>query len=50
MVFIWVVNMLGFVPLPLSDEKVEIAGVERSHARPLRGDVDALRDAGARAA
>ena len=27
MVFIWVVNMLGFVPLPLSDEKVEIAGV-----------------------
>jgi F-type H+-transporting ATPase subunit a len=28
MVFIWVVNMLGFVPLPLSDEKVEIAGVQ----------------------
>jgi len=28
MVFIWVVNMLGFVPLPLSDEKVEIAGVK----------------------
>ena len=28
MVFIWVVNMLGFIPLPLSDEKVEIAGVE----------------------
>ncbi len=28
MVFIWVVNMLGFVPLPLSDEKVEIFGVE----------------------
>ncbi len=27
MIFIWVVNMLGFIPLPLSDEKVEIAGV-----------------------
>ena len=25
MIFIWVVNMLGFIPLPLSDEKVEIA-------------------------
>jgi F-type H+-transporting ATPase subunit a len=28
MVFIWTVNMLGFIPLPLSDEKFEIAGVE----------------------
>jgi F-type H+-transporting ATPase subunit a len=28
MIFIWVVNMLGFIPLPLSDEKVNIAGVE----------------------
>ena len=28
MVFIWVVNMLGFIPLPLSDEKWKIAGVE----------------------
>jgi F-type H+-transporting ATPase subunit a len=28
MLFIWVVNMLGFIPLPLSDEKVDIAGVE----------------------
>ncbi|MSO96287.1 MAG: ATP synthase F0 subunit A [Thermoleophilia bacterium] len=28
MVFIWVVNMLGFIPLPLSDEKFRIAGVE----------------------
>jgi F-type H+-transporting ATPase subunit a len=26
--FIWVVNMVGFIPLPLSDEKVTIAGVE----------------------
>ena len=28
MIFIWVVNMLGFIPLPLSDEKVEIAGIK----------------------
>ena len=28
MIFIWVVNMLGFVPLPLSDEKWKIFGVE----------------------
>lgn len=28
MLFIWVLNMLGFVPLPLSDEKFDIAGVE----------------------
>ncbi len=28
MIFIWVVNILGFIPLPLSDEKVEIFGVE----------------------
>jgi F-type H+-transporting ATPase subunit a len=28
MVFIWVVNMLGFIPLPLSDERYEIAGIE----------------------
>ena len=28
MVFIWTVNMLGFIPLPLSDEKFTIAGVE----------------------
>jgi F-type H+-transporting ATPase subunit a len=27
MVFIWVVNMLGFIPLPLSDERYEIAGI-----------------------
>jgi F-type H+-transporting ATPase subunit a len=26
--FIWVVNMLGFIPLPLSDEKFTLAGVE----------------------
>ena len=28
MIFIWVINMLGFIPLPLSDETVEIAGLE----------------------
>ena len=28
MVFIWTVNMLGFVPLPLSDQKVTIFGVQ----------------------
>ena len=28
MLFIWVINMLGFVPLPLSDETVDIGGVE----------------------
>jgi F-type H+-transporting ATPase subunit a len=28
LIFIWVVNMIGFIPLPLSDEKVDIAGVE----------------------
>jgi F-type H+-transporting ATPase subunit a len=28
LIFIWVVNMLGFIPLPLSDEKWEIGGVE----------------------
>ena len=28
MIFIWVVNLLGFVPLPLSDERFEIAGLE----------------------
>jgi F-type H+-transporting ATPase subunit a len=26
--FIWVVNMIGFIPLPLSDEKVTVLGVE----------------------
>jgi F-type H+-transporting ATPase subunit a len=28
MIFIWVVNILGFIPLPLSDEKFELGGVE----------------------
>ena len=28
LIFIWTVNMLGFIPLPLSDERVTVAGVE----------------------
>ena len=28
MIFIWVVNMLGFIPLPLSDERWDIGGIE----------------------
>jgi F-type H+-transporting ATPase subunit a len=28
LIFVWVVNMLGFIPLPLSDETVEIFGLE----------------------
>ncbi len=28
LMFIFVVNMIGFIPLPLSDEKFEVAGVE----------------------
>jgi F-type H+-transporting ATPase subunit a len=28
MIFIWVVNMLGFIPLPLSDEHWDIGGIE----------------------
>jgi F-type H+-transporting ATPase subunit a len=28
LLFIWTVNMIGFIPLPLSDERVTIAGVE----------------------
>ena len=28
MIFIWTINMLGFIPLPLSDERWEIGGIE----------------------
>jgi F-type H+-transporting ATPase subunit a len=28
LLFIWTINMLGFIPLPLSDETFEIAGLE----------------------
>jgi F-type H+-transporting ATPase subunit a len=27
-IFIWVLNMIGFIPLPLSDEKFHLAGLE----------------------
>ena len=27
MIFIWVINMIGFIPLPLSDERFEIGGI-----------------------
>jgi F-type H+-transporting ATPase subunit a len=27
MIFIWVINMIGFIPLPLSDERWEIGGI-----------------------
>jgi F-type H+-transporting ATPase subunit a len=27
MIFIWVINMLGFIPLPLSDERWEVGGI-----------------------
>ena len=48
MIFIWVVNMLGFIPLPLSDEKVDIAGVAGADPRDLRRHLDAVGHAGAR--
>jgi F-type H+-transporting ATPase subunit a len=28
MLFIWVINMLGFIPLPLSDETVDVGGLQ----------------------
>ena len=28
MIFIWVVNILGFIPLPLSDERWQVGGIE----------------------
>jgi F-type H+-transporting ATPase subunit a len=28
LIFVWVLNFIGFIPLPLSDENVEVAGVE----------------------
>ena len=49
LIFIWVVNMIGFIPLPLSDEKFDLFGVELPDARDLRRHLDALGDARARA-
>ena len=28
MIFIWTINLIGFIPLPLSDETVTVAGIE----------------------
>ena len=41
--------MIGFIPLPLSDEKVDDRRRRAADAGDLRGDVDALGDARARA-
>ena len=46
MLFIFVINLLGFIPLPLSDEKWHGGGPD---ARDLCGDVVTLGDARARA-
>ena len=27
MLFVWVVNLLGFIPLPISSEKIHIGGI-----------------------
>ena len=48
MIFIWVVNMLGFIPLPLSDERWRSAG-SSIPTLAIFADLDALRDARARA-
>ncbi len=48
MLFIWVVNMLGFIPLPLSDE-VRDPWHEVPTLGDLRRDLVAVRDARARA-
>ena len=39
MLFIWVVNLLGFIPLPLSTRSSTSAGVALSDLRHLRGDL-----------
>ena len=51
MLFIWVINMLGFIPLPLSNEKFTVPGtsVELPTLAHLRRHVFDQRHAGARA-
>ena len=50
MLFIWVINMLGFIPLPLSDETLHgPGGPGAADARGLRGHVVDHRHARARA-
>ncbi len=45
MIFIWVVNMLGFIPLPFSRREVRHRRRRAADARGLRGDLDAVRAA-----
>ena len=49
LLFIFVVNLLGFIPLPLSDETFTLFGVELPTLGDLRGHVVARGDARARA-
>ena len=36
MLFIWVINMIGFIPLPLSNETFELFGDRAADAGDLR--------------
>ena len=47
--FIWVLNIVGFIPLPISDEKFDVFGVDAPDLGHLRGDRQPERDARARA-
>ena len=49
MLFIWVINMIGFIPLPLSNETFEIVGRRAADPGHLRGDLFDQRHTGARA-
>ena len=48
MIFIWVINMLGFIPLPLSDETLGRRRGRAPDLRDLRRDLDAVGHARAR--
>ena len=49
MLFIWVINMIGFIPLPLSNETFDIFGRRAADAGHLRGHLVDQRHARARA-
>ena len=49
LLFVWIVNLLGFIPLPFSEE-TRTRGRQGADVRHLRGDVVDLGDARARAA
>ena len=36
LIFVWVLNMIGFIPLPLSDETVEVPGSRCRRSRSTR--------------